>query len=100
VRSVVLSQERIAALFRSGHGRVGSGRSPMQKKGIPGYFRVMVGAFEVTSLFDGGVRSTADSERRNRARCNRWCVRIWAIRSTFAVRLWASLSNTGAEAHS
>jgi len=28
--------------------------APMQKKASPGYFRVMVGAFEVTALFDGG----------------------------------------------
>src|SRR5882762_8503617 len=27
---------------------------PMQKKASPGYFRVMLGDFEVTTLYDGG----------------------------------------------
>jgi len=44
----------IAALFAVGMAVSALAEAPMQKKASPGYFRVMVGAFEVTSLFDGG----------------------------------------------
>ncbi len=44
----------MVALLAVGTAVSALAEAPMQKKASPGYFRVMVGAFEVTTLFDGG----------------------------------------------
>ena len=57
LRSMILS---LSVVFATGYGELALAAAPMVKTKAPGYYRMMLGGFEVTALSDGTVQLPVD----------------------------------------
>lgn len=65
LRALVVSVATATATFASLSTLPASAAAPMVKKSAPGYFRIMLGDFEVTALSDGTVNLPMDKLLKN-----------------------------------
>ena len=69
--------------------------APFAGTQTPGYFRIKVGAFEVTALFDGGGRIDAKLLHADIGQINQWMARDFSDANNIRGAVAAFLVNTG-----